>query len=142
MFGSFIRREYNSLTDYIINSRMKFVGSWATEVEIQAAANLLGLDIYTHTSGKWLKYKCMGRRVSEQGIYLLHHNENHYESVVCVKHHSGCYNLCTIQEQLNNKQMQTRSDGNSCIEMIDLSESEDSVADSGQWNVIKTKACC
>ncbi|KAI4883077.1 hypothetical protein NFI96_008887 [Prochilodus magdalenae] len=30
-------------------SRMKYVGTWATEVEIQAAADFLGVDIFTYT---------------------------------------------------------------------------------------------
>lgn len=55
-------RQYQSGNDYLIKSRMKYVDVWATEVEIEAMANHLGLNIHTFTGGRWLSYRCMDSR--------------------------------------------------------------------------------
>ncbi|MGL5901713.1 MAG: hypothetical protein ACRCZO_03440, partial [Cetobacterium sp.] len=84
-YRNMLRCQYKSMEDYLSRSKMKYVGSWATEVEIQSTANYLGLDIFTYHNEKWLKYTCMHKRMCNQGIYLKHCNENHYEVVFCVK---------------------------------------------------------
>lgn len=42
-----LRRQYSSVSDNITQSRMKYLHSWATEVEIKVAADCFGLDMYT-----------------------------------------------------------------------------------------------
>ncbi|XP_049319463.1 uncharacterized protein LOC125780983 [Astyanax mexicanus] len=113
-YSTDIRQDYTSLKEYLERSRMNFVGSWATDIEIQAAADFLGVDVYTYTSDKWLKFNCRGSKVTEDGIYLVHRNGNHYETVVCVKRGScqDCHMLCKIHELNNACPMQTRSVGN------------------------------
>ncbi|XP_061601162.1 uncharacterized protein LOC133463585 [Cololabis saira] len=81
---SILRSEYSSVADYVRESKMTYVGSWATEVEIQAAADCLGVDIFTFCDGRWLEYSCKYNGLSKQGIYLENINGNHYETVVCV----------------------------------------------------------
>ncbi len=39
---NFLDKDYSSVAEYIATSRMKFVGTWATEMEIQAASDLIG----------------------------------------------------------------------------------------------------
>ncbi len=79
---------------------MKFVGTWATEMEIQAASDLIGVDVFTYSQEKWLKYSSSNvshnRHSCEQnGIYLKHINSCHYEVVVCVKTKDGnCASFC------------------------------------------------
>ncbi|XP_072558482.1 uncharacterized protein [Paramormyrops kingsleyae] len=91
-----LRDGHSSVTEYVTASRMKYVGTWASEVEIQAAADLLGVDIFTYSDNKWLKYStCIGS--DQRGIYLKHCNESHYEVVICVKGHDteGCATQCS-----------------------------------------------
>lgn len=52
-------------------------------MEIQAAADCLGLNIFTFYVDRWLKYVCKGKPLSDQGLYLNNSNVNHYENVVC-----------------------------------------------------------
>ncbi|XP_049339759.1 uncharacterized protein LOC125804686 [Astyanax mexicanus] len=112
-YSTDIRQDYTSLKEYLDRSRMNFVGSWATEIEIQAAADFLGVDVYTYTSDKWLKFHCRGSKITEDGIFLAHRNGNHYETVVCVKHGSchDCHKLCKIHELMNACPLQTRAVG-------------------------------
>lgn len=83
-YRSILRRRYLSVSEYISKSKMSSLGSWATEVEIQAAADCLGVSIYTYYTDCRLEYSCKGLQVSNQGIYLENRG-NHYETVVCVK---------------------------------------------------------
>ncbi len=43
---------------------------WATEMEIQAASDLIGVDVFTYSQEKWLKYSssnvCPNRHSFEQ----------------------------------------------------------------------------
>ncbi|XP_042269742.1 uncharacterized protein LOC121898666 isoform X1 [Thunnus maccoyii] len=97
-YKSILRSEYSSVVEYIKSSKMRYVGSWATEVEIQAAADCLGVNIFTYHDDRWLEYSCKYRCFSKQGIYLENCNGNHYESVVCVHQpelHS-CYGSCKL----------------------------------------------
>lgn len=135
-FNSLVREEYsNSLKDYLDKSKMTQSNTWATEVEIHGAANLLGLDIYTHIGDHWLKYSCTGRKLSEQGIYLKNCNGNHYEPVVCTKNGNSleCHNLCNIQPTCYAKPMLTRNANRANVEKKvgnDMSETKSTEIDS------------
>ncbi|XP_002733238.1 uncharacterized protein LOC100378309, partial [Saccoglossus kowalevskii] len=88
-FRSCLRSDYDSVENYLLASRMKYLTTWATEVEILAAADLLRTDIYTFTRDKWLKYS--NHQIhnnalnSGKAIYLKHCLNIHYEFVECVK---------------------------------------------------------
>ncbi|XP_030284358.1 uncharacterized protein LOC115588117, partial [Sparus aurata] len=92
-----LRREYSSMADYASRSGMQRVGTWATEVEIQAAADCLGVNIFTYCGDRWLEYSCKNRQLSNQAVYLENCNGNHYENVVCVMQPEmqSCYGLCS-----------------------------------------------
>ncbi|XP_043953976.1 uncharacterized protein LOC122820538 [Gambusia affinis] len=95
MYDSILRSEYSSLSQYIAVSRMQYVGSWATEVEIQAAADYFGVNIFTFCNDKWLEYSSLSS-LSNYGLYLRNINGNHYETVTCVKQPQSqtCYGYC------------------------------------------------
>ncbi|XP_034553964.1 uncharacterized protein LOC117823040 isoform X1 [Notolabrus celidotus] len=99
-YKSLLRSEFSSVAEYLRESKMQFVGRWATEVEIQAAADCLGVSIFTYHQGRWLEYSCRNRKFSNQGVYLEHCNDNHYETVVCVQQPQmqGCYGYCRVDE--------------------------------------------
>ncbi|KAK0131485.1 hypothetical protein N1851_033809 [Merluccius polli] len=94
IFGS----EYSSMEEYLTMSKMAYVGSMATEVEIQAAADFFGVSIFTYCDGRWLECSCKDRPFSCQGIYLENCNGNHYETVVCVQQPNMqcCYGYCKL----------------------------------------------
>nr|XP_057920504.1 uncharacterized protein LOC131117065 [Doryrhamphus excisus] len=73
---------------------MKYVNSWATEVEIQAAADSLGINIFTFYGGRWLRYSSTSE--SSRGIYLDNSSGNHYECVTCVNEGQlgSCFGIC------------------------------------------------
>jgi len=73
------------MSEYLRVSRMRYVGSWATEIEIQAAASCLGVNIFTYYNDRWLEYSCKNRQLSNQEVYLENCSGNHYETVACVK---------------------------------------------------------
>jgi len=113
-YSQYLRQGHSSVANYIDSSRMKYVGTWATELEIQATSDLIGVDIFTFSEEKWLKYSPLAvssNRHSFQfnGIYLKHVNSCHYEVVVCVKRREGsCVSICRssfenskFQESLN-----------------------------------------
>ena len=93
-----LRREYSSMADYLSRSQMQYVGTWATEVEIQAAADCLGVNIFTYCGDRWLEYSCKNRQLSNQAVYLQNCNGNHYENVVCVMQPQMqiCYRYCKV----------------------------------------------
>ncbi|XP_034537729.1 uncharacterized protein LOC117811513 isoform X2 [Notolabrus celidotus] len=99
-YKSLLRSEFSSVAEYLRESKMQYVGRWATEVEIQAAADCLGVSIFTYHQGRWLEYSCRNRQFSNQGVYLEHCNDNHYETVVCVQQPliQGCYGYCRADE--------------------------------------------
>ncbi|XP_048256969.1 uncharacterized protein LOC125382713 [Haliotis rufescens] len=98
-FHHFLRPGYESVEQYISQSRMWYVGTWATELEILAAANLLGTDICTYSDNRWLRYS--SRQLNSDtvntgtGIYLNHVGGSHYEVVVCVNTVDALRNSCT-----------------------------------------------
>ncbi|XP_073321847.1 uncharacterized protein [Pagrus major] len=93
-----LRPEYSSMSDYLSRSRMHCLGSWATEVKIQAAADCLGVNIFTFCGDRWLEYSCKNRQLSNQAVYLENCNGNHYETVVCVMQPQmqTCYRYCKV----------------------------------------------
>ncbi|XP_062283095.1 uncharacterized protein LOC133987667 [Scomber scombrus] len=118
-YNSILRSEYSSVADYVRESKMRYVGSWATEVEIQAAADCLGVDILTFCDGRWLEYSCKFHGLSRQGIYLENCNGNHYETVVCVYEPQlqRCYGLCNVSSSdCKVYDMRRRGTVESCID--------------------------
>ncbi|XP_070566454.1 uncharacterized protein [Ptychodera flava] len=89
VFYSHLRSGYQSVDDYLVKSHMQDLGTWATEVEILATANLLKSDIFTFSRGKWLKYSSTqinkNNITTGKSIFLKHCMEVHYEFVKCVK---------------------------------------------------------
>lgn len=106
-----IGKEYSSISDYINTSQMKYVGNRATEIEIQATANAFGIDIFTHTGGKWLKYSTMRTRLSNEAIYLHFSDNSHCEPMVCVQpiNKKSCYGVCK-PDSLSDTQYMSRGE--------------------------------
>lgn len=77
---------------------MRYVNTWATEVEIQATADFLGVNVFTFYDGRWLKYSCNNKLLSKHSIYLENCHGNNYETVVCVHEPElqSCYGYCKI----------------------------------------------
>ncbi|XP_046348179.2 uncharacterized protein LOC124128768 [Haliotis rufescens] len=98
-FHPFLRSGYDSVEQYISQSRMWYVRTWATELEILAAANLLGIDICTFTDNRWLRYPNtqINSDTAHTGrcIYLNHVGESHYDVVACVNTLGALRNTCT-----------------------------------------------
>ncbi len=99
-YKSILRSEYSSVAEYIQQSRMRAVKSWATEVEIQVTADWLGVSVYTFNDGRWLKYNCSSKHLSAECIYLENIQGNHFENVVCVCEPGlqSCYGYCKVNE--------------------------------------------
>nr|XP_054593309.1 uncharacterized protein LOC107395497 [Nothobranchius furzeri] len=94
LYSSYIRQEFESVQQYVTQTGIRKVGSWATEIEIQAAADFFHTHIYTYTQGKWLQYGSSSTLDNTKGIYLKHCNECHYEPIACVKAKTNtCFNL-------------------------------------------------
>lgn len=66
-------------------SKIKYVNTWATEVEIHAAADLFGVDIYTYIQETWPKFAANTQQRLDKGVYLQHCNQCHYQPIECVK---------------------------------------------------------
>ncbi|XP_029910642.1 uncharacterized protein LOC115361416 [Myripristis murdjan] len=99
-YQSFLRSEYSSVLEYIEQSRMRRVGSWATEVEIQATADWLGVSVFTFHDGRWIKYSCSSQHLSAECVYLENVMGRHFENVVCVFKPGlqSCFGYCKISE--------------------------------------------
>ena len=95
-YQGILRSEYSSMSEYLSMSRMRYVGSWATELEIQAAADCLGVSVFTYYNERWFEYSCNSRQLSNQAVYLDNSKGNHYETVVCVHQpqRQTCYRYC------------------------------------------------
>ena len=94
-FELYLRDEYTSVQDYVTKSRMYYSGSWATEMDIFAAADFLETTIMTLNGGRWNAHRPAttdSQSCTENGIYL-NHTGNHYEVVQCVKQRGG-RNVC------------------------------------------------
>nr|XP_021334689.1 uncharacterized protein LOC110440049 [Danio rerio]XP_021334690.1 uncharacterized protein LOC110440049 [Danio rerio] len=117
-YNKFLRHGHSSVPEYIAKSKMRFLGTWATELEIQAACDLIGADIFTYTREKWLKFSSSAvlsnRRANlKNGIYLKHVNNCHYEVVICVKTKNGtCAGICasSLERPTNNVSSKPSSD--------------------------------
>ncbi|KAK0136497.1 hypothetical protein N1851_027395 [Merluccius polli] len=97
-FDKYLRNEYTSVQDYVTKSRIYYCGSWATEIDIFAAADLLQTTIFTLNDGKWNMHKptTLSQSCLENCIYL-NHTGNHYEVVTCVKptdERRSCAGIC------------------------------------------------
>ncbi|XP_029904306.1 uncharacterized protein LOC115357061 [Myripristis murdjan] len=99
-YQSLLRSEYSSVLEYIQQSRMTRVGSWATEVEIQATADWLGVSVFTFHDGRWLRYSCSSQPFSVECLYLENVRGQHFENVVCVRKPGlqSCYGYCKVRE--------------------------------------------
>ncbi|XP_078795313.1 uncharacterized protein LOC144988623 isoform X2 [Oryzias latipes] len=86
LYSWVIGREYSSVAEYITKSRMRFVSVWATDVEIQATADLLGVNVFVLFDGRWLRHQSSGQQLSENAIYIENCGGTHFETVVCVKY--------------------------------------------------------
>ncbi|KAK6168715.1 hypothetical protein SNE40_019901 [Patella caerulea] len=87
LFKQYLRSGYTSVLDYINRSRMNYVKSWASEIEIFAAADLLETDVYTYSNNNWLKFSRLqhkGDNSINGAIYINHLNGIHYEVVMDV----------------------------------------------------------
>ncbi|XP_055956955.1 uncharacterized protein LOC126820662 [Patella vulgata] len=88
IFTPYLRAGFLSVDDYLKRSRMRYLGSWATELEIYVCADLLQVDIYTYSSNRWLKFSKLqildNGSNSIEGIYINHANQVHYEVVLNV----------------------------------------------------------
>lgn len=72
---------------YLQDSSMSQLGTWATEIEIVAAAFLLNINIYIYTKygwhWKWVRH-APPQPESTIDIYLNHRNLNRYDVVLGV----------------------------------------------------------
>ncbi|XP_014880723.1 uncharacterized protein LOC106942060, partial [Poecilia latipinna] len=129
MYTSILRNEYSSMSEYIRISRMQYVGSWATEVEIQAAADFFGVNIFTYCNDKWLKY-ISANTFSNHGLYLQNIDGNHYETVVCVKQPKSqtCYGYCT-NEDVSGKRKTRQKTIDQKVARVEMVKIENSVQD-------------
>ncbi|XP_062574488.1 uncharacterized protein LOC134236336, partial [Saccostrea cucullata] len=141
---TFLRPEYESMEQYVETSGMEKDGTWGTELEILAAADLLKTDIYTFLNGTWIKYSssqiCSSNEVRIESIYLKHIGDvGHYECVTFVTSGSN-YNKTSAlmtkrsrpekreQKDQGNVSLQKRRRYESCMkdndENIELSKTE------------------
>lgn len=90
---SHLRSNSQTVQQYIDTSKMNCINTWATEVEIMAAASLLQTDICVFAlcgvEWKWLRYPASGCLTTEvnpskRAIYLVNTNSNHYDVVLSV----------------------------------------------------------
>ena len=96
VFESYLRDEYRSVPDYVTKSRVYYSGSWAKEIDIFAAADLLQTAIVTFNDGRWNVHAPIAGPQSDNCIYL-NHTGNHYEVVTCVQHRNAasvCAGTC------------------------------------------------
>ena len=76
---------YQNPKEYILKSKMREKGSWASSLEIAVAAKLLGIDIFTYIHGKWQRFQAVDRlNRTEEAIYLTNETCFHYDVVTSV----------------------------------------------------------
>ena len=70
-------------------------------MEIQVTADWLGVSLFTFHDGRWLKYSCSSKCLSEECIYLENIRGDHFECVVCVCKPGlqSCYGYCKVTEE-------------------------------------------
>lgn len=107
-FVSFLRSGYQSVCSYVLKKSMLKNGSWATEVEIIAAAHLLQTDIFVFDdySKSWARFsgkQANGRlSVEPEAIYLKHCYRAHYEVVLSVDVQTENVSQMSASTALNN----------------------------------------
>ena len=52
-YSGFLRCEYSTVLEYIQQSEMRCMNTWATEVEIHLTADWLGISVFTFHEGRW-----------------------------------------------------------------------------------------
>lgn len=87
----YIRLHVEGGTAYVNNSKMNQLGTYATDVEMDACAQVFKCDIFCYhkwgTQGlKWLKFPCRAKDKFSQSIYLDNRNgtgkDGHFEVVI------------------------------------------------------------
>ncbi|XP_065943020.1 myosin-2 heavy chain-like [Magallana gigas] len=107
-FFSFLRSGYQSVCSYVLKKGMLKNGSWATEVEIIAAAHLLQTDIFVFDdyNESWARFsgkQANGRlNVEPEAIYLKHCYRAHYEVVLSVDVQKENVSKMSASTTLNN----------------------------------------
>ncbi|XP_030847547.1 uncharacterized protein LOC105443054 isoform X3 [Strongylocentrotus purpuratus] len=91
MFSNTLRQEYRTVREYVLKRRIKEDGTWATDTEISALANLINTDIYSYNDQVpcWQLFsaKKPGRInivTSDKGIYILYTGNVHFNVVESV----------------------------------------------------------
>ena len=115
LFNNLVLPEYDHINDYIRQSRMKYLGTWSTEIEILSAAQLFQTDIYIYTNNKWIKYSPLlvdNERYSTDSFYLIHQNQNHYDVVIDIERTEEFYYERNIQgnESKNTSEQESQSE--------------------------------
>ncbi|XP_033725385.1 uncharacterized protein LOC117315345 [Pecten maximus] len=94
-FRSHLRPGFKSIPEYLSKSRMILDGTWATEVEILAAADLLRTNIYIYDAAvsSWQLFSAKqidkNSKIEQEAIYLSHLHQTHYDVVLSVKAESA-----------------------------------------------------
>ena len=91
---------------YLAASKMTLDRTWATEVEIFAAATTLGCDIYIYSrvngSGLWVRHPAEGINAPvckyRKAIYLSNEHNTHYDVVVNINHPDTKYRKKNLLE--------------------------------------------
>lgn len=78
--------DHNNGEQYILRNKMNLCGTWGTEVELFAFAQLTGKDIVVYTLDHWLHYCSSGtmQHTSRNAFYLDNSMGNHYDAVLGV----------------------------------------------------------
>jgi hypothetical protein len=119
---------------------MKYVGSWATELEIQASADLLCVDIYTYSQQKWITFTANIEPISRKAIYLKHCNECHYEPIACVKGKTShvCFSLtsfCEMSHKMSNAELVSPS--KKCTDKVKNLRKKKAYAEDTEYRQVK-----
>ncbi|XP_030841033.1 uncharacterized protein LOC115923821 [Strongylocentrotus purpuratus] len=92
MFNNTLRQEYRTVREYVSKRRIMEDGTWATDTEISALANLIDTDIYSYNDQVpcWQLFSAKepGRInivTSDKGIYILYTGNIHFNAVESVE---------------------------------------------------------
>jgi hypothetical protein len=93
-------------TEYLNNTKMFTLGTWATETEIFATASLLQTDIYVYTAvspgvWKWLRHGPLQQLQSKHvpSLYLVNTASIHFDVVTAVDMFENCSNIVSSAER-------------------------------------------
>ncbi|XP_071958642.1 uncharacterized protein [Antedon mediterranea] len=105
MFSNALSDEYRTVKEYVIKKRVMDNGTWASNTEISAMANLLNTDIYSFNDQlvTWQMFSAqLPGRINEvttgNGIYILYNRNVHFNVVESVN-----VNLNYREEAIINK---------------------------------------